>query len=350
MNKTVKGPRARRSSEAMGFLARARPASLDHGPADLAAEHISARYASIASAGRDGNRGRVRVPWTLRLAVAGAGLAVTAGAVAVGASGTAGPVLTQPPAGMQAQDAAFVLDRAAAAQVNSYRMISVVRSRGSAGVTYTDLATQQDRFVSGLRASSGGPYLQISRDLAGHRWKETDVEYQHHVWSTQNISSFDHGSYATISAVLPLQTNANPALAFRQALKAGIITVAGHRSLNGRDTILIRVKANLKFGRPDAPAAKNPPPETLVWLDASTYLVVQIENFRPILHWPAGSLRPGRPAPWGKETLTWAPNFDYVTWLPPTRGNLALLTVTPPAGFTKISAREMDQKYLGPIS
>ena len=91
MTKTANRPRALRSSDAVGFLARARPASLDHGPADLTARHISARYAAITRAAPDGDRGRVRGSWTRRLAVAGAGLAVAAGAVAVGASGTAGP-------------------------------------------------------------------------------------------------------------------------------------------------------------------------------------------------------------------------------------------------------------------
>lgn len=90
MNKTAKGPPALRSSEAMGFLARARPASLDHGPAGLTAEHISARYAAIASAAPDGDRSHVRVPWIRRVAVVGAGLAVAAGAAAVGASFGAG--------------------------------------------------------------------------------------------------------------------------------------------------------------------------------------------------------------------------------------------------------------------
>ncbi|HEV2374773.1 MAG TPA: hypothetical protein VGS19_21745 [Streptosporangiaceae bacterium] len=90
MNKTAKGPRVMRSSDAFGFLARARPASLDHGPADLTAGHIGARHAAIASAAPDRDRGRVRVPWVRWVALAGAGLAVTAGAAAVGASLSAG--------------------------------------------------------------------------------------------------------------------------------------------------------------------------------------------------------------------------------------------------------------------
>ena len=48
--------------------------------------------------------------------------------------------------------------------------------------------------------------------------------------------------------------------------------------------------------------------------------------------------------------MTWSPIIDRVTWLSPTRENLALLTLTPPAGFTKIPYSELAQKYLGPIS
>jgi hypothetical protein len=281
----------------------------------------------------------------IRLAGAvGATAAVAAAAVVIATvpgrpSGR--PVLTRPAAGLRAQDAALVLRRAAAAQVNSYRMISVDRIGGLSGVIYTDVATQQQRVVSGLRDSSGGPYFQIEWAISGGAWRETDVEYQHRVWSTFITSSFDkgQGSYATISSMLPLQTNADPAVAFREALKAGIITVAGHRSLNGRDTILIRVKP-VTAGR----SRIGPWPASSIWIDASTYLVVQTEHFIP---YPQGrcvftSARVCH--------ATWKPVINHVTWLSPTRENLALLTVTPPPGFTKIPASEMDQKYLGPIS
>ena len=50
------------------------------------------------------------------------------------------------------------------------------------------------------------------------------------------------------------------------------------------------------------------------------------------------------------SNVTWSPDIDHVTWLTPTPGNLALLTFTPPAGFTKIPYSELAQKHLGPIS
>jgi hypothetical protein len=284
-------------------------------------------------------RTRIRLTGTAAAAAAMAAAAVVIATVPGPPSDRT--VLTRPAAGLQAQDAAFVLSRAAAAQVNEYHMISVDRISGISGVIYTDVATGQQRTVSGLRDSSGGPYFQIETTLAGGAIRETDVEYQHRVWSTFITSSMDpDGTRVTISEMLtlPLQTNADPAVAFRKALKAGTITVAGHRNLNGRDTILLRVKSV-----PNPRSKIGQWPASWIWIDASTYLVVQTEHFifRPPVICP----------PSAREChVTWKPVFDHVTWLSPTRGNLALLTVTPPAGFTKIPASEMDQKYLGPIS
>jgi hypothetical protein len=256
------------------------------------------------------------------------------------------PALTRPAAGLKAQDAAYVLNRAAAAQVNSYRMISVDHNGG--GLIYTDVSTQQQRIVSALRDSSGEPYFQIATAIGGGAYTETDVEYQHHVYSTFTTSSMDDGTRVTLSSFLPLQTNANPAVAFREALKAGIITVLGHRNLDGRDTVLISVKSenNLKSKSVSSTARSSritPAPASLIWIDTSTYLVVQTEHFVPRFQGSSGPSAPG-------SNMTWSPVIDQVTWLSPNRANLALLILTPPAGFTKIPYSELAQKYLGPIS
>jgi hypothetical protein len=256
----------------------------------------------------------------------------------------------QPSAGGHVQTASYVLSRAAAAQVDSSRLISV--DRGVGGVTYTYVATQQQRIVSSKLDSAGQPYFQIKTEVRGSAYKETTVEYQDRVYSTLTTSSEDHGPF-TISAFLPLQSDKDPAAAFQQALKAGTIAVIGHRNLNGRDTILLRIKAGA------AKAAAALPPD-YIWLDSSTYLVAQTENFVP---WPLPSasrhIRVHGKQSWSpvagnvsviRGKVTWSPVLHDITWLSPTPGNLALLTLTPPSGFTKIPSAEMEKKYLGPIS
>jgi hypothetical protein len=272
--------------------------------------------------GRDRRR-RARIRLTGAVSAVAAAAAVAAAIIVPGQLGgrqAPGPQT----AGAHVQTAALVLSRAAAAQVDSSHLISV--DHGPGGVTYTNVATQQQRFVSSKLDSSGQPYFQMKTEVNGSSYKQTDVEYQHQVWSTLTGSSVDHGWAVTISPVLPLQTDNDPVTAFQQALKAGTATVIGHRSLNGRDTILLRVKApSNKAG--DTRAAALPP--DYVWLDSSSYLVVQTESF---------------------DKATRSPILQQITWLPPTPENLALLTLTPPAGFTQIPDSEMGQKYLGPIS
>lgn len=264
---------------------------------------------------------------------------------------------------VQAQTAAYVLRQAAAAQVNSRRLISVDHQPGWDGSLYTDVATQQQR------ASSRWPHLQWSSIIRHGTFTETDVDYQHHAYSVLIMSSYAQGqrSSVTISSWLPLQTNPDPAVAFRRALRAGIITVVGHRTLRGRDTILLHVNEPVvKRGplpRRATCIATPPPPDppSSIWIDASTYLVVQTEHWlrdmrlhpRPVpgsvkWSWVGAPIGHGK-CSHGTGWQTWRPVIDEVTWLRPTRPNLALLTVHPPAGFTHVSYSQMVQ-YLGPTS
>jgi hypothetical protein len=234
---------------------------------------------------------------------------------------------------------AYVVDHVATALTNSYRLISVVRMSGGmdhGSVTYTDVATQQQHYVSGLRDSSGQPYLQTTTSVRDGIWTEFDVDYADHVYSALSASDIDGGQRVTVSSWLPLQSNADPAVAFRQALTAHAITVVGHRVLDGRDTILLRVND------PSEPPSDGSPPGW-IWVDAGTYLVVQTEHF--IHAYKGGSYI----APTPTSQMTWQPLVYRVTWLTPTPGNLALLTLNPPDGFTNVPYSQMV-KYLGPIS
>jgi hypothetical protein len=254
------------------------------------------------------------------------------------ATGTAHQV--QPVPKMQA--AAYILAHASAAQVNSRTMISVARAVD--GTTYTDVATQQQRYIAGIRASNGQPYFEWSDIIEDGTWTETMVVNQGRVYSVETAKGGDAGR---ISALLPLQAQSNPVAAFNTALRQGMVKVVSHQELGGRDTILLRVNREVtqckKAGYPATakgncangkPASTQPPPDDEVWIDASTYLVVQTKNYKPSPTAVKG---------------TWVSFTTTVNWLPATPANLANLSSTPPRGYTKIPATGMV-KYLGPIS
>ena len=240
------------------------------------------------------------------------------------------------------QTAAYILAHASAAQVNSRTMISVTHAVN--GTMYTDVATQQQRYIAGIRASNGQPYFEWSDIIKDGTWTETMVVNQGRVYSVDTARGSDSGS---ITSFLPLQAQSNPVAAFNTALRQGIVKVVGHQELGGRDTILLRVNSEVtqceKAGYPAAakakcangePASTQLPPDDEVWIDASTYLVVQTKNYKPS---PAGAKG------------TWLSFTTTVNWLPATPANLANLSTTPPRGYTKIPATGMV-KYLGPVS
>jgi hypothetical protein len=49
------------------------------------------------------------------------------------------------------------------------------------------------------------------------------------------------------------------------------------------------------------------------------------------------------------QVVGWSATTTSMDWLPPTKQNLALLDLTPPAGFTQVSNQQISQ-YLGPYS
>lgn len=250
------------------------------------------------------------------------------------------PPAKQPPARQPAQvlTTAAVLDHVATALANSYRMISEDRRSGgmdSGSITYTDVATQQQHYESGLRDSSGQRYLQTTTSVSDGVWTEFDVDYADQLYSTLTASDIDGGQRVTVSSWLPLQSSADPVVAFKQALKAHTITVVGHRVLDGRDTILLGVNPPARGPLFDHPS--------WIWVDAGTYMVVQTEHF--VHAYKGGTFVPPTPT----SQLMWIPLVDRVTWLNPTHHNLSLLTLNPPAGFTDVAYSVMAS-YLGKIS
>jgi hypothetical protein len=291
--------------------------------------------------------------------VAAAAIAVAvavnlAAAPATSVPGTALPSKTLPgtasaqPAGQQTVETdAYVLARATAASIDSRKLISVTNS---VGIMYTDIATQQQRYVASLRAKNGQPYFEWA-DLIKHgTWNETMVVNADRVYSIQSAPA----DGVQIAPFLPLQDSSDPMAAFYIALKKHQIKVVGHRTLHGEDTILLRIVRDtapckqLPGYSKSAPAIKcvngkavftKPVPDDEVWIDARTYLVVQTKTYKVYF----------KPLTSGKDQPFWKSWITTVNWLQPTNANLALLSITPPAGYTQVPATDMV-KYLGPIS
>ena len=277
---------------------------------------------------------------TVAVAAAAALVFSLPGGTAPGGTGTSAAHQFQPVPKMQT--AAYILAHASTAQVNSRTMISVARD--SSGTEYTDVATQQQRYIPSISASNGQPYFEWSDIIKDGTWTETMVVNQGRVYSVQTASGSDTGS---ISAFLPLQAQSNPVAAFNTALGQGLVKVVGHQELGGRDTVLLRLNRGVtrceKPGHPaiaksncsnGMPVSSQSWPDDEVWIDASTYLVVQTRNYKPGPTAANGA--------WPSFTTT-------VDWLPPTPANLANLSSTPPSGYTRIPTTGLG-KYLGPIS
>lgn len=260
--------------------------------------------------------------------------AATAAAVVLTLPSTT-PAGRQLTAGPRTQTAAYVLARATQAQANTRTMIS--KTQAGNGTMYTDVATQQQRYTAGIRASNGQPYFSWADSVKNGTRTELMVVNQGRVYSVQTARASDSPS---ISADLPLQGQSDPMAAYNTALKQGLVSVVGHEDLGGRDTILLRYKlakppcrTNAALcARKENQKSGSPRPDTEVWIDASTYLVTQIRTYGPTA-----------------QTTTWTPSITRVSWLPATPGNLALLSIAPPPGYTKIPPTDLV-KYLGPVS
>ena len=313
------------------------------------------------------------------------GLAAAVTAVAVVAGTAPGPAvagghhaLAAKPATPRAQTAAYIVRRAAAAEASAARMIQVIRDR--AGVNYLSVARQQTLSVSSLRTSHGHPLMASAESIKGTTYTNTLIDYKDRAYTVNSASTLDGGPWGAkgivIGSWLPGVNASDPASAYAAALRRGIIKVIGYRKLDGRQTILIQIvfqkvkdqrckarpagaagsSGSASSGPPMTPCSMPPrpgtcklppPPVNEVWLDASTYLEVQEATIEPRT---AMHLLHKHRIAWGCYTVSgWSTTTTSVDWVPPTRQNLALLNLTPPAGFTQVSNQKIAQ-YLGPYS
>jgi hypothetical protein len=304
------------------------------------------------------------------------GLAAAITAVAVVTGSAPGPAIAgghHPPAQktttQRAQTAAYIVRHAAAAEARAARMIQVTRD--SAGVSYMSVATQRTVFVSSRRTSDGQPLLASAESIKGTTYTNMDVDYKDRVYNVNSASTRDGGPWGAkgivIGSWLPGVTASDPASAYLAALRKGLIKVIGYRKLDGRQTILIQLDYQKMKHIPNlypcqthhagcpGPALPPrpgtcklpPPPVDEVWLDTSTYLEVQEATIEPktVMH----SLHRPRIVWACYKVVGWSPTTTRMEWLPPTKKNLALLNLTPPAGFTQVSNKQIAQ-YLGPYS
>jgi hypothetical protein len=316
------------------------------------------------------------------------GLAAAVTAIAVVTGTTPGPAVASghhprapKTATLSAQTAAYIVQHAAAAEAGAARMIQVTRDR--AGVSYLSVATQQTLFVSSRRTSHGQPLLASAENITGTTYTNMDVDYKDRAYTVNSASTLDAGPWGAkgivIGSWLPGVTASDPASAYTAALRKGTIKVIGYRKLNGHQTILIQVDfqkvkdqicppprhagAPSSSGSASSGPSRTPceplPPGTVtckrvppdvneVWLDASTYLEVQEATIAPTT---VGGGPPDKPGvrPTCAKVVGWSTTTTSVDWLPPTKQNLALLNLTPPAGFTQVSNQQIAQ-YLGPYS
>jgi hypothetical protein len=254
------------------------------------------------------------------------------------------------------QTADFIVRHAANAEKNAARMIQVTRD--GAGVDYMSVATQQTLFISSL-SIRGRPLLASSEAIKGTTYTSTLVDYKDRAYNIISASTRDGGPWGAkgivIGSWLPGVTASDPAAAYTTALRKGIIKVIGFRNFDGRRTILIKINGAKPKGRaackpysgakscPRATAGRacKPLPQGMleVWLDPTTYLEIAQAKITPTFTGTPG-------CPKFKDMSTYLTKFQ---WLRPTKHNLALLNLTPPAGFTKVSSHQMGV-YLGPYS
>lgn len=256
------------------------------------------------------------------------------GGVAVLAAGAAALAVLALPgvngAGPQAVDAAYVVKNVSnalsAAAPGTIAQMTITTSGGPNGTTTAQEWSNGQQWRSVTYSSSGHPvYDEGYGTTSGY----TLVSYPTKTWARQTVlglpyapfpgspPSVKHGCGQALGSFpvlfrlgLPGTSTSAGSLpttvaeALRTAVSCGSLTMAGHQTIGGTDTIKLT-------SRPGSLISET------IWVDPSTYLPVRV-TFQSAA---------------GYSSTRQTADF---TWLPPTAQNQAKLTVPVPVGFRKV--------------
>jgi hypothetical protein len=231
-------------------------------------------------------------------------LAASATAMAIAAGTAAGvAAATASPTAIPAQTTAYVVSHVSSALATSDEISYTIISYGPPDNTQVVVYNWQygTRFRLLSEMAGGRPEV----DNWGQNWGQpggyqTIVLYPRRSWARYGtardpsvVPSFACQTYGTYFFALSLWEPADLSSVIESGLRCGAFHVAGHQRVDGIDTIKL---TGISDGRP----------AFTLWVDARTYLPVQMTGDRAVMQF---------------------------RWLPPTQANLAQLTGTIPPGF-----------------
>jgi hypothetical protein len=282
-------------------------------------------------------RRRARIGWATGTAVAGATAVASATAMAVSTvgAGSLPPHRSEVSRTMTVQATAVVVSRVdrALAKADAGELVAYTRETGWGFRIYEAIPHGRPAAVqaSVIRRWSRGPLehvqfttrsgkvaLSVESDTRSGRSVDTSVSYPQRVWW--------RGSYQATAPATPKlgctvgqvdRTPAQWARELRKLLSCGA-AVAGHRRVDGVDTIGLRLRSNYQRACAAANDQRRCQPQDvgwqgMLWADASTY-------------------RPVRLISHGRH---YGFQIDF-RWLPPTAANMAKLHQPIPSGFRHV--------------
>jgi hypothetical protein len=304
-----------------GRLARAQDA--------LDGVHMALPAAAIVARGRARQRRRRAAGGTFACAALAVGLVLTQ---TLPGGQTAGSGVAQ------AQTVAYVVQHVESAFANEQRVF-YGRTSGSWGLTTTWAYGRQGRFEELTGASCGHanargwcthqggsePYLTEGTALVHGQLTDAYVTYFDRRYSLSPVSTEPPNActkQAALTMAGPPATPLHWSSFVRATLACGVASVTGHVRVDGQETTRITgrpVTVRLSPGYSKVIHATWVKAEWIWYLNPTTYLPVRIYG--------ATTTYGGSAARYTSSSVT------DVTWLPPTRANIAETLVTIPPGF-----------------